>query len=136
MNVTAITGCALSAMVSALLAASPARGTTPPDVVVKGDRVRGHALYQSRCTACHSLDHSRIGPAHRGVFDRLAASVPGFDYSPALKRSGVRWTAANLNRWLTDPEAFIPGQKMGYQVPYPVDRRDIIAFLASPAARE
>jgi len=69
------------------------------------------------------------------VFDRRAGSVPGFDYSPALEHSGVRWTAANLNRWLTDPEAFIPGQKMGYQVPDPADRRDIIAFLASPAAR-
>ena len=135
MNVTTITGCALSAIVSALLAALPARGATPPDGVVQGDPVRGHELYQSRCTACHSLDHSRIGPAHRGVFDRRAASVPGFDYSPALKESGVRWTAANLNRWLTDPEAFIPGQKMGYQVPDPVDRRDIIAFLASPDAR-
>ena len=135
MNVTTITGCALSAMVSALLAALPARGTTPPDGVVTGDAVRGHELYQSRCTACHSLDQSRSGPAHRGVFDRRAGSVPGFDYSPALEHSGVRWTATNLNRWLTDPEAFIPGQKMGYQVPDPVDRRDIIAFLASPAAR-
>lgn len=135
MNVTTITACALSAMVSALLVALPAGGTTPPGGVAKGDPVRGHALYQSRCTACHSLDHSRIGPAHRGVFDRHAASVPGFDYSPALKHSGIRWTAANLNRWLTDPEAFIPGQKMGYQVADPVDRRDIIAFLASPAAR-
>jgi len=135
MNLTAITGFALGAMVSALLAASPARGTTPPDGVEKGDPVRGLTLYESRCTACHSLDNSRIGPAHRGVFDRLAASVPGFDYSPALKHSGVRWTAANLNRWLTDPEAFIPGQKMGYQVTDPVDRQDIIAFFASPSAR-
>ena len=135
MNLTAFTGFALGAMVSALLAASPARGNTPPDGVVKGDPVRGQTIYQSRCTACHSLDHSRIGPAHRGVFDRLAASVPGFDYSPALKHSGVSWTAANLNRWLTDPEAFIPGQKMGYQVTDPVDRQDIVAFLASPAAR-
>ena len=135
MNVTAITGCALSALVSTLLTALPARGATPPDRVAKGDSVRGRALYQSRCTGCHSLDHSRIGPAHRAVFDRLAASVPGFDYSPALKHSGVRWTAANLNRWLTNPEAFIPGQKMGYQVSDSVDRRDIIAFLASPAAR-
>src|SRR5215472_16016028 len=115
MNVNTITWFALSAMVSALLAASPARGTTPPDGVAKGDPVRGYTLYQSRCAACHSLDHSRIGPAHRGVFDRLAGSVPGFDYSPALKRSGIRWSAANLNRWLANPEAFIPGQKMGYQ---------------------
>ena len=135
MNATAIIGCALSTMLSALLVVSTARGATPPGGVVKGDPVRGHALYQSRCTACHSLDHSRIGPAHRGVFDRIAGSVPGYDYSPAVKHSGVRWTAANLNRWLTDPQAFIPGQKMGYQVPDPVDRQDLIAFLASPAAR-
>lgn len=113
-------------------ASAPTTSTTEH---IKGDPVRGQTLYQSRCMACHSLDHSRIGPAHRGVFDRLAGSVPGFDYSPALRHSGVRWTATNLDRWLTDPDAFIPGNKMGYQVPDPVDRRDIIAFLASPAAR-
>lgn len=134
MNATTITGCLLSTVVGTLLVASPARGITP-DGITKGDPVRGQALYESRCTACHSLDHSRIGPAHRGVFDRLAGSVPGFDYSSALKHSGVRWTAANLNRWLTNPGAFIPGSNMGYEVPDPVDRRDIIAFLASPAAR-
>ena len=134
MNVATITGCLLSTVLSALLVAAPARGATPGGVA-KGDPVRGHALYQSRCMACHSLDHSRIGPAHRGVFGRLAGSVPGFDYSPALKHSGVRWTAANLNRWLADPGAFIPGNKMGYQVSDPVDRHDLIAFLASPAAR-
>jgi len=134
MNATTITGCFLTTVVSVFLVASPARGTTP-DGIAKGDPVRGQALYESRCTACHSLDHSRIGPAHRGVFGRLAGSVPGYDYSSALKHSGVRWTAANLNRWLTNPGAFIPGNKMGYEVPDPVDRRDIIAFLASPAAR-
>lgn len=135
MNAIAIIGCALSTMLSALLVVSIARGATAPAGVVKGDPVRGHALYQSRCTGCHSLDHSRIGPAHRGVFDRIAGSVPDYDYSPALKHSGVRWTSANLNRWLTDPQAFIPGQKMGYEVPDPLDRRDLIAFLASPEAR-
>jgi len=102
---------------------------------VGGDPVRGHSLYQARCTPCHSLDHSRIGPAQRGVYERLAGSVAGFDYSPALKRSDIRWTAANLDRWLTNPEAFVPGQKMGYQVPDHADRADLIAFLASPAAR-
>lgn len=135
MKATTITGCALGTLVSALLVPSLAGGAVAPDGLVKGDPVRGYALYQSRCAACHSLDHSRIGPAHRGVFDRTAGSVPGFDYSPALKHSGVRWTAANLDRWLADPEAFIPGQKMGYQVPDPVDRRDLIAFLAGSAAR-
>jgi cytochrome c len=135
MNATAIVGYAARMMASAFLVASLVQAAPATDGVVKGDPVRGHWLYQSRCSACHSLDHSRIGPAHRGVFERVAGSAPGFDYSPALKRSGVRWTAANLNRWLANPEAFVPGQKMGYQVPDPVDRRDLIAFLASPAAR-
>jgi cytochrome c len=103
--------------------------------VVAADAARGKALYESRCTACHSLDHSRIGPAHRGVFGRHVAQVHGFDYSPALKRSSVIWTAQSLDRWLANPETFIPGQRMGYSVPDPKERADIIAFLASPAAR-
>lgn len=102
--------------------------------VVAGDSARGKALYESRCTACHSLDHSRIGPAHRGVFGRHVAQVGGFDYSAALQRSSVIWTAQSLDRWLANPETFIPGQRMGYSVPDPQERADIIAFLASPAA--
>jgi cytochrome c len=100
-----------------------------------GDAVHGQAIYESRCTACHSLDQSRIGPAHRGVFGRHVASVPGFDYSSALRKSNVVWGAKTLDSWLTNPEAFIPGQKMGFSVPDPQDRVDVIAFLASPAAR-
>jgi len=136
MTATTRAGCAINLMVSALLLLAPlAQSANASDGATKGDPVRGHALYQSRCTACHSLNQSRIGPAQRGVFDRLAGSVPGFDYSPALKRSRVRWTAANLDRWLANPEALVPGQRMGYQVADPVDRRDLIAFLASPSAR-
>jgi cytochrome c len=100
-----------------------------------GDSARGKALYESRCTACHSLDHSRIGPAQRGVFGRHVAQVGGFEYSAALQRSSVIWTAQSLDRWLANPETFIPGQRMGYSVPDPKERADIIAFLASPAAR-
>ena len=101
----------------------------------EGDAQRGKALYDSRCTSCHSLDHSRIGPAHRGVFGRHAGQVVGFEYSPALRRSHVVWNARALDRWLTNPELFIPGQKMSYTVPDAQDRADIIAFLESPGAR-
>lgn len=109
--------------------------TAHGNAVVAGDSARGKALYESRCTACHSLDHSRIGPAHRSVFGRHVAQVHGFDYSPALQRSSVIWTAQSLDRWLANPETFIPGQRMGYSLPDPTERADIIAFLASPAAR-
>ena len=109
--------------------------TTAHGAVRGVDAQRGGALYDSRCTACHSLDHSRIGPAHRGVFGRRAGRVTGFDYSPALRRSHVVWNVKSLDRWLTNPELFIPGQKMGYSVPDAQDRADIIAFLGSPDAR-
>lgn len=94
-----------------------------------GDAERGQLLYQQRCIACHSVDVSMAGPAHRGVFGRQAASVPGFDYSPALCQRHVRWTAANLDRWLADPQRFAPGQTMGYAVLDARDRADLIAYL-------
>ena len=109
--------------------------TTAHGASSDGDSQRGKVLYESRCTSCHSLDHSRIGPAHRGVFGRHVGQVAGFDYSPALRRSRVVWNAKSLDRWLINPELFIPGQKMGYAVPDAQDRADIIAFLASPDAR-
>lgn len=94
-----------------------------------GDASRGAALYGQRCAACHSVDHNGIGPAHRGVFERVAGQAPGYAYSPALKASKLRWTVANLERWLADPEALVPGQKMGVSVPDNQERADLIAYL-------
>ena len=101
----------------------------PAWVSAAGEAGRGEQLYESRCTACHSLDANRIGPMHRGVFGRKAGSVADFEYSSAVKRSKIVWNEQTLERWLTDPEKLIPGQKMGYQVPDPVDRADIVSFL-------
>lgn len=94
-----------------------------------GNPEKGREQYQSRCIACHSIDVNLAGPAHRGVFGAKAGSVPGFDYSPALKRSKVIWSEETLNRWLANPEQFIPGQRMGYSVSNAKDREDLIAYL-------
>ncbi len=93
--------------------------------------VRGQALYESRCTGCHSVDANRVGPAHAGVFGRKAGGVKGYDYSPALAKSKLVWNAKTLDRWLANPQALIPGQKMGYSVSEAQDRADLIAYLAS-----
>ena len=90
---------------------------------------RGAELYESRCTACHSLDANRIGPKHRGVFGGRAGSVDGYRYSKAVAASDIRWNEGTLDRWLTNPESLIPGQRMGFRVPSARDRADIIAFL-------
>ena len=95
-----------------------------------GDPARGQQLYASRCIGCHSIDANRVGPAHKGVVGRKAGSVPDYNYSPAVKKSVIVWTPATLDRWLTNPEQTIPGQKMGYSVPDAQDRADLIAWLA------
>ncbi len=105
--------------------------------VAGGDPAAGRALYQERCSACHSLDFNGVGPAHRGVFGRAAGQAPGYAYSPALKAARLTWDAVTLDRWLADPERVVPGQRMGVNVPDASERADLIAYLeqASRAAR-
>lgn len=101
-----------------------------------GDAAHGQMLYQSMCMACHSIEYSGIGPAHKGLFNRKAGSLPDYNYSPALKASEVIWTEKTLNKWLTNPEKFIPGQKMGFLVASPKDREDLIAYLKIATQKE
>lgn len=94
-----------------------------------GNPVKGETLYQNRCTVCHSLDTNRIGPMHRGVVGRKVASVSGFTYSKPLKAQKFIWTENNLDIWLTNPIAMVPGTSMFVRVPMAQDRADLIAYL-------
>ncbi len=73
-----------------------------------GDAGRGETLYEA-CQDCHSLDKNDVGPRHRGVFGRKAASLPDYDYSEALKSANIVWNEETLDKWLTDPQAVAPG---------------------------
>lgn len=96
-----------------------------------GSAARGKTLYESRCSACHSVDENRVGPMHKGVLGRMSGSVPGYDYSPALAQSHFIWTREKLLLWLKNPEGLVPGQKMNYQVDDAQDRADLVAYLAT-----
>ena len=98
---------------------------------VAGDVLRGAALYQTSCTACHAIDSNKVGPAHRGVLGRRVGSLPGYRYSDELARSRLRWTPQTLNLWLEDPEELVAGQRMGFQVDSAQERADLIAYLAT-----
>jgi len=99
------------------------------------DSARGAVLYESKCGGCHALDENRYGPAHRGVFGRKAGSAAGYAYSSAVASSGVVWSAETLERWLSDPEKLIPGQKMNVSVPSQQDRLDLIAYLQAQSRK-
>ena len=89
-------------------------------------------LYQA-CQDCHSLDKNDVGPRHRGVFGRKAASLPDYDYSDALKSANIVWNEETLDKWLTDPQAVAPGAKMFFHLDNPQDRADVIAYLKERA---
>ena len=99
---------------------------------LEGDPARGQTIYQA-CQDCHDLDKNDVGPKHRGVFGRKAGSVPDYDYSDALKTSGVVWGDATLDTWLTDPQGLVPGAKMFFHLEAAQDRADVIAFLKERA---
>lgn len=110
------------------LAAAAVCAATAPDKPA-GDPARGKTVYQV-CMGCHSLDDDDVGPRHRGVVGRTAGSVPGYAYSPALKNSRIVWDRESLDRWLTNPQALVPGARMFFAMPNGQDRADVIAYLA------
>jgi cytochrome c2 len=68
------------------------------------------------CKACHSVEPGKngIGPSLAGIFGDKAATVPGFEFSDAMKSSGLTWNQATLDRYLTDPRGTVPGTKMAF----------------------
>ena len=100
----------------------------------QADTARGELLGLA-CAACHRFRAEQgtlIGPHLQGVFGRPAASVAGFDYSEALRQSGLVWTPRSVEAWLANPAGFVEGTTMaftGYRSAD--DRRDLIAYLLS-----
>lgn len=96
-----------------------------------GDVQKGRQLFESRCMGCHSLDANRVGPALGTVVGRVAGKQADFAYSAALTRATHVWTPEKLQTWLTNPEALVAGQAMGYSLSQADDRRDVVTFLQS-----
>jgi cytochrome c len=100
-------------------------------LALAGDAKAGEAIYE-RCAACHSLAHDRTGPRHCGLIGRRAGSVEGFEYSPAMKRSGIVWTRQSLDRFLAAPTKVVPGTSMGYAgIADARERAQLIAYLTA-----
>lgn len=91
----------------------------------------GNMVFRQRCQMCHGATSPRtLGPSIAGVVGRKAASTT-FAYSPALKKSGLTWTAANLDKYLTAPTKLVPGTKMVVTVPDKAQRDALIKYLAT-----
>jgi cytochrome c len=91
--------------------------------------VSGKELFERRCGGCHALDRDKEGPRLGGVYGRMAGSVDSFEYSEALKKSRIIWNDESLEKWLTNPEQFVPNNNMDFHLENAGERRDIIAYL-------
>ena len=112
-----------AALVVTLLPAGVARAD--------GDATRGELKFQD-CAACHKLETgaNNVGPSLHGILDRKAGELTDFRYSPAIKRSGIAWTPETLDKFITDPQAMVPGNRMPYAgMASASDRADLIAYL-------
>jgi cytochrome c len=114
---------------------SPPPADSSTQSTAPGDPVRGEALFEKRCTGCHSLTSNHEGPRLQGVYGRSTGSVPSFPYSDALKNAHIEWNDQTLEQWLTDPDAFLPGNNMDFHVPRPQERRDLIAYFKQSAGK-
>jgi cytochrome c len=120
----------LAALLAAFLAAPlAALLSSASALAADGNAERGEEIY-TRCLACHTLAHNRVGPRHCGLFGRKAGSVPNYAYSAAMKKYGVTWNNETLDHFIENPLKAMPGTKMGYAgVKDPQERADLIAYL-------
>jgi cytochrome c len=86
------------------------------------------------CVACHTLradEGVRAGPTLAGIFGRKIASLPGYDFSEALKRLDIVWTPETVSKLFeVGPMAYTPGTKMPEQrIGSAEERAALVRFL-------
>lgn len=90
-----------------------------------------------KCVACHTFQKggpNLVGPNLYGIVNRAKASIAGFNYTAAMKSKTGNWTIDDLNVYLQNPKAMVPGTAMNFPgIPKGTERADVIAFLNSLA---
>ncbi len=81
------------------------------------------------CAACHNSQADALGPTLRGVVGRKAGSIPGYRFSGPMRRSGLVWDVPTLTRYLENPQATVPGNRMPADGVSPSDAEQIVNFL-------
>ncbi|MCX7311995.1 MAG: cytochrome c family protein [Hyphomicrobiales bacterium] len=114
-------------------AAGPVVAEEPlPVLFASADVSRGENS-SKKCAACHTFgkgEPNRVGPNLYGVVGRTKASEAGFNYSTAMKAMKGAWTPEDLDKYLANPKAMVPGTNMTFAgIPRGRERADLITFL-------
>jgi cytochrome c len=104
----------------------------PADSLARFEGDPGAQVFRA-CVACHTLkadEGPRAGPTLAGLFGRRIATLPGYDFSPALKALDIVWTPETVSKLFEiGPAAYTPGTKMPEQRVGAEDRAALVKFL-------
>lgn len=95
------------------------------------DLAEGQKVFK-KCSACHALEEGKkkVGPTLFGIVGAPAAGMKGFNYSAAMKNSGLTWDEATLDAYLENPRQFLKGGRMAFPgLKKPEDRANVIAYI-------
>jgi cytochrome c len=98
------------------------------------DPGHGRDVFAEECAECHSVREgkNKKGPSLFAVVGRKAGTVADFNYSEAMKASGIAWSPERIDAYVAAPRKVVPGGKMKYDgLASAPDRADLIAYLAS-----
>lgn len=95
----------------------------------------GQDVFQNKCAACHSVDKNAgqmMGPNLHGLMGRKAGSLPGFNYSMAMKSKGITWSPETFEQFITKPQAYVSGTYMPFAgLKSADDRHNLDCYLST-----
>jgi cytochrome c len=108
----------------------------------EGDVAKGEEVYKKNCKICHAVGPTAkpgVGPVQNNLVGATAGTRPGFNYSNAMKEAGQKglvWTEENIFKYLENPKAMIPGNKMMFPgLKSADDRTNVIAFYKTQTGK-
>jgi cytochrome c len=124
-------------MKSVAIAIAAAFSFAPIMAAEAQDAAAGQRVF-NQCRACHSINEggrNGVGPNLWGIVDRQAGQREGFRYSANMQElaaGGLKWDAATLTRYLTNPKDVAPRGSMSFAgLRQPQQVQDVIAYLSA-----
>ncbi len=118
-----------------LLAYFKTLGSESGEAQVTGSIEAGIKVAAKSCDVCHSFEKGGkvvYGPNLFDIYGKPAAAIEGYDYSDALKASGLVWNDKNLAEFVSNPEQFVKGTKARFPgIKTAKDKADILAYIKS-----
>jgi cytochrome c len=91
------------------------------------------AAFKKWCSPCHDAGAEakiKLGPPLNGIDGRKAGTFDGFNYSDAMKGSGITWNEGVFKEFIGGPMQKVPGTRMAFAgVRDPKEVEDLWAYL-------